>query len=155
MSKFAAKHVTRSHTIRLAGSPAQVFPLFEPLGERQWEPTFQPEMRYPASGEARAGAVFTTQHHFEATEIIWLIADYQPEAHQIRYVKVTPGSQVAVIEVHCEANGEGETRASVTYTWTALTEKGNEEMAKMTEEHYRQYISGWATAINDFLRNGN
>ncbi len=153
MMIFEANHVVRTHTIQLAARPEKVFPLFEPIGETQWATGFKPEMRYPASGNAEEGAVFTTKHHGESNKI-WIIAAYDPKDYCIKYINVTPDSHVTVLEIHCDANTDGTTQAHVTCAFTALTERGNEYVARHTDEYYREFISLWETGINHFLRHG-
>lgn len=150
---FAPLHVSRSGSIRLSAAPADVFPLFEPIGEMRWAEGWSPRVLYPLSGEARLGMVFTTQHPGEA-ETIWTIAAYDPERLRISYVRQTPGSRVGVIDVECAAAGDQTSHVTVTYTFTALSEEGNVYIAAFTEDHYAAYMAEWERAINHYLVHG-
>jgi hypothetical protein len=148
---FEAKHIVRTHTVQLDARPDEVFPLFEPIGEKKWVEGWEPVMHYPRSGAAIEGAVFTTRQEGEA-ETIWALAEYEREEWRVKYLRVTPRSRVAVVEVRCEDAPGGTTRAHVTYTFTALSEEGNRYLAEFTEPHYREYINSWETDINRYLR---
>jgi hypothetical protein len=147
---FQAAHITRSAQIRLAAAPNVTFPLFEPLGERAWVEGWDPQPLFPASGEAMEGAVFLTQHPGEPATI-WSIVVYDPEQHCVAYLRVTPNNRIGRVEVSCTPEGDAATLATVTYTFTALTEAGNVYLAHFTAEHYADYIASWETDINAYL----
>jgi len=153
MSRFAAQQITRTHTICLPAAPARVFPLFSPLGEKHWEPDWNPEMLYPASGAAQIGTVFTTQHADEPVKI-WTIIGYDREQMQISYLNVAPTSHLSRIDIGCGATGTQATSASITYTLTALTPQGNAYLNRFTEEHYQVTIASWERAITHYLAHG-
>lgn len=153
MSDFVAQHITRTHTIHLPAVPEQVFPLFSPLGEKHWAQDWNPEMLHPSSGVAELGTVFTTQHANQLAKT-WTIVAYAQEQAQISYVNVLPDSHLSRIDVRCEPAGARTTVARITYTLTALTERGNHYLAEFTEEHYQSYISSWETAITHYLLHG-
>src|SRR5512135_1664224 len=48
--KFAAATVTRTGHLTFDAPVEKVFPLFTPLGERNWAPGWNPEILYPADG---------------------------------------------------------------------------------------------------------
>ncbi len=148
---FEAKHVVRSHTIEIQARPDTVFPLFTPMGEKKWVDGWDPIMHYPRAGEAMEGAVFSTRSEGEA-ETVWAIVEYDPEKRCAKYLRVTPGSRVAVVEVQCSDAAGGATRARVTYTFTALSEEGNRYVSDFTEVRYREYIDSWKEAIHRFLK---
>ena len=150
---FVAQHFTRTRDIRLAAPAEHVFPLFDPVGEKRWADGWEPEMIYPVSGEVEEGMVFITGSHGEA-RVIWTILAFNAERRRITYLRVTPGSHVARIDIHCEDSLDETTRASISYTFTALTEQGNDYVVRFTEEHYQEWMSSWETAINYYLRHG-
>lgn len=153
MSRFVAQHVTRSHTISLPAAAQLVFPLFEPLGEKHWAEGWDPEMLYPASGEAQVGTVFTTQHADEPTKA-WTIVVYEREQAHVTYFNVLPSSHTSLIDVHCEHAEAQASIAHITYTLTALTPDGNAYLAKFTQEYYQDWISSWQKAISHYLLHG-
>ncbi len=147
---FAPAHVLRSATIRLDAPPERVFPLFTPLGERAWVPGWEPRFVWPADGEARTGAVFTTRARGEP-ETIWTIAHHDAERFHVVYARTTPGVRAGRVEVRCTPAGDGRTEAEVTYTFTGLSQRGNDLLTALTEDGYRRFIGGWQTAINAYL----
>lgn len=156
MSTFIAQRMARSHTIHLPGALSRVFPLFEPLGEKQWAHGWNPEMLYPSSGTAQTGAVFTTQHASEPAKI-WTIIVYEKAQTQaqVSYLNVLPDSHLSKIDVCCASNGVQATTACITYTLTALTPQGNAYLEGFTQDYYQHYISSWETAITHFLLHGH
>jgi hypothetical protein len=151
MSDFVARRVVRNATIELAASPGQVFPLFEPLGERAWADGWDPQILYPLSGAAEQGAVFSTRQHGDAPTI-WAIVEFDPQRYRIRYLRVAPESHVADIRIVC--NGATHTRASITYVFTGLSAAGNAYVDSFTAGHYQQWIDSWQSAINYYLEHG-
>lgn len=151
---FTAQRISRTQIIQLSAPVNHVFPLFEPIGEKQWAEGWEPEMIYPVSGDTEEGAVFMTGSH-EATHTIWTILTYNPAKAHISYLRVTPDSHIGMVDVRCEDALHEITRTSVTYTLTALTEQGNDYIAGFTAEHYQAWISSWETAINYYLRSGH
>ncbi len=153
MSTFAAQQITRTHTIHLSAASEVVFPLFSPLGEKHWEPDWNPAMLYPVSGAAQIGTVFTTQHTDEPVKI-WTIVGYDREQMRISYLNVAPTSHLSRIDIGCEAIGTQATSTTITYTLTALTPQGNAYLERFTEEHYQVYIASWQRAITHYLAHG-
>lgn len=150
---FVAQHVQRTQTIRLAAPPSKVFPLFEPLPEREWAEGWEPTMLFPLSGVAEAGAVFTS-HYPGEPDTIWAISAYDKASSHITYVRVTPGLQVAFVDIQCEESEGGTTNATVSYTFTALSEAGNALIGRNTQEHYQHLMMQWERAINHYLLHG-
>lgn len=79
---FVAKRVTRTHTIQLSAPASRVFPLFEPIGEKQWAEGWDPQMLHPMSGITQKGAVFTMQSH-DGISTIWSVTHFDPDKFQI------------------------------------------------------------------------
>ncbi len=149
MNQFEAKHVRRSHVMVLNGPPEEVFPLFTPAGEKLWVEGWNPVFFHPASGETQEGMVFATGHNDETT--YWSLVKLDPDAYVARYARVTPASRFGFVEVSCESTGNGHTRATVTYTYTALTASGNRFIGELTAESYGQMIDSWRQKVNSYL----
>jgi hypothetical protein len=150
---FTAERVTISQAITLAADPSRVFPLFTPLGEKAWAEGWEPHPLFPADGTAQTGAVFTTSHPPQG-ESIWTMTAYDPANLHLAYLRVTPGVQVAFIQVQCEDLHDGTTRATVTYTLTSLSAAGNAKLAQVAA-HHRHDIASWEQAINVYLARGH
>jgi hypothetical protein len=94
--------------------------------------------------------VFTTGHNEETT--YWSLVKLDLTGHVARYARVTPASRFGFVEVACEATGNGHTRVTVTYTYTALTDSGNRFIGEFTAESYLQMMASWQQKVNSYLR---
>ena len=155
MSDFRAIHISLTHIIKLNAPLKEIFLLFTPQGEKKWAPGWDFETVYPASGETVENQVFTTlsQDHAQS-KAIWLLTRLEPENHLVEYVRVEPELKIGKVIVSCKQGVENTSLAEVSYIYTALSEKGNEELAKFTEDFYKQYIGMWENAINHYLETG-
>jgi hypothetical protein len=152
---MADNHISRTATITLNDSPDKILPLFTAYGETLWISGWKPEYVYPANGEARTNSVWKTQHDKNDPETIWLTVNYDTETHSVTYVNVTPNNRVTRIDIQCCPIDNGKTAAQITYTITALGEKGVHFIEKQTQEHYDHWMKhGWEMAINYFLQHG-
>lgn len=150
MSPFVPAHLVREHSIHLALAPVAAFPLFTAEGERRWAPGWDPRILHPAGGATCPGAVFVTDAD-GPLETVWWVADLDPQAGLARYVRLTPGSRLAIVEVRLAATPDGGTTATVRYEFTALSPEGNAYVAQMTPENYRAMIDGWEQEIGAAL----
>ncbi|MBV9107915.1 MAG: SRPBCC family protein [Gemmatimonadetes bacterium] len=141
-------HVTRSATIHLHGTVAQVFPMFEPVGETRWAAGWSPRFLWPADGAAGVGTTFTTDEH--GRESYWTIAEYEPD-HRIVYSHLVPGSRSGRIEVRCAPSADGGTDATVRYDLTALGPPEHDRLLRMTDDDFARWLGEWETAINGAL----
>ena len=142
-------HVERRHSIILTGPIDRVFPLFTPLGEKLWIGGWDPELLHPVSGEIGDGMVFRTGQGGDTT--LWACVNWEPGAHRVRYVRVTPGSRFGFVEVMCRATPDGRTEATVAYAFTALSEGGEAYLSDLTEDAFAQMIDGWQVLIERWL----
>ena len=110
-------------------------------------------MLFPADGTPEPGAVFTTQHPTEG-ESIWTMTVYDPATLRLAYLLVTPDVRVSLIEIQCEDLQDGTTRATVTYTLTALSAAGNATLDHFST-HHQANIAAWERAINFYLAHGH
>jgi hypothetical protein len=143
-------HTERSCTIDIDDVVGEVFPLFTPKGEEAWVEGWCPDYLHPASGETCEGMVFRTGHSSEAT--LWTCVLWRPDEHYVRYVRVTPASGVAVIDVSCRARSDARTAVTVSYAYTATTADGAANLAELGTERFAAMIDGWRAAISSFLR---
>ena len=97
------------------------------------------------------GAVFTTRAPDESVTTAWCIVDFDEAARRVRYVRLTPESRLALVEILVTPESATTSTVHVTYTLTALTEHGNEYLARFTDEHFRAFIDHWATLIGACL----
>jgi hypothetical protein len=141
---------TQSFTIVLKGSVADVTPLFGPLREAEWAPTWTPRFIHPPEGAQREGAVFTTTTA-NGIERLWLLTTYDVKRGRVEYVFVTPGFTANEIKIQVLPVGEKQCKATITYRHSALVPKGNEEVAKLDTHWGERQSAHWETAINAVL----
>lgn len=147
-------HVSRTASITLNESPDKILPLFTAYGETLWITGWNPEYVYPKDGKAKTGSVWKTQHDENDPETVWLTIDYDTETHSVTYVNVTLNKQVTRIDIQCNTLDDGKTSAQVTYTITALGQKGADYIKKLTQEHYDHWMLSWEKGINYYLHHG-
>jgi len=152
-AKAALEQRTQSFTIVLQGSVADVTPLFGPVREAEWAPSWAPRFLHPANGGQRDGAVFTTAST-NGKERLWLLTAYEEKKGRVEYVFVTPGFTANEIKIQVMPDGEKQSRATITYRHSALAPEGNEEVAKLDADWAEQQRVHWETAINETLAKG-
>ena len=143
-------HAEPSFVIHIQASPAEVFPLFGPLGEREWSPQWSPRMIFPSDGSLPgAGAVFSTpDEHGDQT---WVLTAYDAQQGHITYCIFLPGLLVTEIDIHLQKFGEAQTSAEVLYRHTALSTEGDRLVTQMGK-HHAAMGPHWEHAINEALR---
>lgn len=144
-------HLEHQHTILIEGAIDRVFPLFTPIGETLWVEGWTPEFIYPASGETCEGMIFRTSHDDEET--LWSCVHWNPDQHQVRYARVTPGSRFGFVEVACQKISPQQTKATVSYIFTALGPAGSSYLSEMTSDAYVRTIDEWRIRIERWLNN--
>lgn len=142
---FLPEHTVRSHALTVDLPLEEAFRYFTPEGERAWAKGWDPVYLHPADGTPQPGMVFTTGEGEEAT--LWTMTRYEPAQGLVEYQRVTPGSRTGSVMVQCTALGDRRTRATVMYTMTALSERGNATLREMDEARYRAFIGSWEEAI--------
>jgi len=145
--------VKRSHVIHLNGQSDKVFSLFDPMGEKKWSENWNPTIIFLDS-DAIEGSVFTTKDH-EGIETIWVITKLDKDSQNIIYTSVTPLFKVSTIDISCEPDDINCTKAHVTYTITALSEKGKQYVKTFSAKHYHKLMTNWEKAINHYLQHGS
>lgn len=149
----ALQQRTQSFTIALNGSAASVTPLFGPVRETEWAPTWVPRFIHPAEGAQREGVVFTTTTG-DCEERFWLLTAYDVQDGRVEYVFVAPGFTANEIKIRVVPDGERRCKATITYRHSALAPEGNQEVAKLNAHWAEQQRVHWETAINSVLAKG-
>jgi hypothetical protein len=139
----------------LDAPPDIVFPFLTPEGEKKWAAGWDFDWIYPPDRSIEEDAVFTTSaHDHHQVEAIWIVNKYDPGHYQIEYYRVEPGVKVGHIQLRCEEHEPSTTLASITYTYTGLNDQGKRFVKRLTEDHYREFITSWEQAINHYLATG-
>jgi hypothetical protein len=103
------------------------------------------------SGVAEQDCIFVTSA--QNGESIWMVSEYTPPT-RIAFVKITPDETVGLIDIRLAAADDGGTNARITYTFTALSEKGVAAVNAFTAAYYREFMLAWEAQLNHFLRHG-
>jgi hypothetical protein len=143
----------QSFVIHLNAPVAQVTPLFGPLREADWAPTWKPRFIHLPGGEQREGAVFTATNA-DGRERLWLLTTYDVDHGRIEYVVVVPGLTANQIKIRVVSDGENHSQATITYRHSAIGPEGNKEVAKLDEHWAEQQRAHWERAINGLLDKG-
>jgi hypothetical protein len=144
-SRFRPLHVDRSGDFTLPLPLGHVFPLFSPEGERAWVPGWDPDYLHPDHPSNAPGTLFRTTHNGEET--LWLVLTYSPTEATARYSRFSPASRVGTVQVHCQEEGPGRTRVTISYSLTAITPAGNTILAALTPAKYAAMLLDWRAAI--------
>ena len=142
--------ITRTMALDLPADADAAFPLFGPVREAEWSPEWKPAFIAPNPATQSAdGAVFTTGAGNSPTT--WVMTDYDPGRHIVRYVHVRPGQVVTQLWIEVSSSSARGSRADVTYRLTALSTAGRDLLA-----HFAGAFSGfkahWEEAIGAALR---
>jgi hypothetical protein len=132
---------------RVHGPIDKVFPLFTPKGELLWIPAWKYTPVYPATGETERDMVFRT----DDDTTTWTLARYEPPNTSV-YVLMNP-DVVARIEVNCRAESPKQTVVRITYTWTALTERGRHHVA--SPEEFKARMNRWKVWLDEYAAKAN
>lgn len=150
---FKAERVSRTASFIIRSSIENVFPLFGPVREMEWAQGWTPQLIYSETKEVEEHMIFETNGKFEGEEkYTWIITKYFPQDYLIEYNVSTP-ERIWFITVKCEALGK-ETKTTVTYTYTGLTERGNERNKEALANMYSDNLKDWEEAINHYITTG-
>jgi hypothetical protein len=145
--EFRPRRVSRVYVQSLAGTPGRIMPLLTPLGEKAWAHGWDPVMLHEAP--LGVGSVFSIRHPSKP-DTIWLLETFDPAGH-VRYLHMTPGSDVTEIDIRLRAAGADRTDAEVRYTYTGLSDSGNALVDSWTEARYRDFMIEWEDELNRYL----
>jgi len=142
---------TFSHEISVPLPPDRAMGLFTPKGEEDWVPGWRPNYVSPPSGETCQDMIFTTGAGHDLT--IWTCLAWSPEAGRVRYLRNTPSSRIAFVEVICAADGPARSTVRVSYRFIALTPEGAAYVATITDTSFAADIAEWQVLIEAHLSN--
>lgn len=148
------KQISKTARILLNGNIEKVFPLFSPLEEKKWVPDWNPDFLYPPNGDFIENLVFKTKssNEFEK-EFNWITSYLNIEEFLVIYTVFTI-NRVWTIKVKCSTIDINKTEAEVSYTFTALNEKGNSINKDSLAIMYKNELKDWEASINFFLETG-
>jgi hypothetical protein len=130
--------------LHLVAPPESAFPMFDPVNESRWDPSWKPQLLGPRVAQ---GLVFLVND--DRGPSTWLLDRYDPQAHAIRYVVNAP-DLLDEIDITVAADGPSRSVATVTYTRTSLNAAGDKS-ARYLQEHLPKHAPHWESAINAAL----
>jgi hypothetical protein len=125
-----------------------VFPLFGPVREMEWAEGWNPEIIYSKDPLIEEGMIFRTKGDQE--DCIWVLTTYSPDTYLVVYT-VHTSTRVWFIRVECKPSGD-RTSATVTYTYTAITEEAIEQNGAALTKMFEFDLKDWEEAINIYLQ---
>jgi hypothetical protein len=138
------KRIRCQHRIAVEAPVDRAFMYFTPAGESHRVEGWEPAYLFPGDGRTEAGMVFTTGAGAEYT--LWTLVDFDRVAHRSRYLRCTPASRLAVVEIACRTLDANHTEVDVAYTLTALDMAAEAALAAFGAG-FAAMIDGWAERI--------
>jgi hypothetical protein len=147
------RRITRSYVQIIQGTPEEIFPLYCPVKEARWCEGWDPIVVYSESGVVELDCVFVTSDG--ETEATWFVTGYDPAQGLVQMVKHTPGVTFVKLCIALEPVTAQTTRATISYSHTALSRAGDKVLEGFTEESYATMMQAWETAMNHYLKTGD
>jgi hypothetical protein len=145
----ALRQERRSMTLHLDGAAADVFPLFGPVREAEWAPTWSPHFVSPSVPmQGPEGAVFVTSSKWG--DAVWVMTRYDSTRGEIAYVMFRPNVVTCELSIRVTPSGADKSDADVSYRYTALAEGGNRFIEEWAE-HFSDQAPHWESGINGRL----
>ena len=127
------------------------FPLLCPVREEEWVPEWNPLTVLTNSGFAEKERVFFMNE--SGGEAIWVVTNYQPEKCRIQFHKLIPGYMSTLIDIHLsDDNSPEKTVAEIRYSYTAFSENAKNDLEKMDEVYYKNFMTVWEKSLNYYLK---
>jgi len=150
---FKAERIQKSASFIVNTPVENAFPLFGPIREKEWTAGWEPQIIYSTHSEVEEHMVFKTPgKHPGESEFLWVLTQYKPKDYFFEYT-VSTTQRIWFISVQCQPGGKN-TKVTVTYSYTGLTEKGNELNKAALEKMYAHNLKDWEEAINYYISTG-
>ncbi len=148
----APHRVSHRYTQKLAGPPAEVFPLLCPVRETEWVNGWRPSLVLSGSGVAEPECVFVTPGvPFDA---VWVMTVHDPDRFRLELRKLVPDLVIGRITIALRATGPRSCEADVEYTYTSLGARGDEVLDNFTAKHFVSFMQTWEEELNHYLSTG-
>jgi len=145
MTPFTSQSRRLAGRLQVAAPIAQAFPLFSPIGEKAWVPGWDPELLHPSRAEWTEGLIFRTRG--ESGDAIWVVTRLDRSTWSVQYHRVEPNLYVARVSVQCTPVTDVVTEVATEYEFVGLSERGNVEIAGMTQDAYAEKMTRWSSWI--------
>jgi len=121
--------------------------------EAEWLDGWQYDMIYSDSGLVEAGAVFSTPYEGEE-DTVWIVTKHDPKNLEIVFARFTPNSRTCVLKIAVKPKDDDSSYVDVSYTYTGITQAGNEFIDKFSEDAFLEAVTFWEKSMNYFLETG-
>ncbi len=150
--KKTKEQVIREGSFEIDLSAGKALPFFTPEGERAWVNGWNPDPIYPAQTHVvfKPNSVFRLDHDGERS--LWTILEADLQELVAEYICVVEGVRLSRVRVQVEPLGEERCRVHVRYVHTAISEKGLDFVASLTEESYARKMRDWQRMVKDVIR---
>ena len=144
--------IIKSYSMKIDGTPDDVFPLLCPVREYDWIQPWQCEVVYTDSGIAELDCVFKTNFPDDGPEDTWVVSRYElPE--YIEFIRINSLRSIRYsIELIQQENGS--TQAKWKQIITGLNAEGDVFVAGLTDEAYVGKMRALQNMINHYLKTG-
>ena len=151
---FKPERIERTATFTINEKIENVFPLFGPIREMEWADGWNPEIIYRSHDQVlvEEHMIFQTNGQLDEGKYTWVITTFQPKNYLIEYT-VSTVERIWFIKAHCASAGD-KTQVNVTYSYTGLTDLGNQRNAKALKRMFADDLKDWEAAINYYLKTG-
>ena len=129
---FKSKRKAQRFSVTLETTPEELFPLLCPAREADWIPGWDCNLVYTDSGYAEKNCIFKTDKSNPFGDGLWVFSGFETNQY-VEFVRVQK-DLVTSARITVTDNGDG----TVTTAWnmisTGLTEKGNKEVDKLSDD---------------------
>ena len=146
---FTPRSIDLRGTLLVDAPVEKAFPLFSPLGEKDWVPEWNPELIHPMGAIWERGQIFLTKE--ERGDALWIVTAQDREHHSAEYWRLEPDRITARVRVRCNEEDGERTRVEVAYRFVGLSETGNEDIAAMSEAAFDEKMLRWQGWIGEHL----
>jgi hypothetical protein len=150
---FNAKRVQKSASFLVKAPVENTFPLFGPIKEKECAAGWEPKIIYSTGADVEERMIFkTAASHPGEEDYLWAVTQFAPTKFLVEYL-VSTSQRVWFITVQCTPNGK-QTNVTVTYSYTGLTDHGNEMNDAALSKMYAHNLADWEDAINHYITTG-
>ena len=146
---FKAKRKVQRFSVTLETTPGELFPLLCPARETDWIPGWDCELVYSDSGYAEKNCIFKTDGSNPFGDGLWVFTGFEAN----RYVEFVRLQQdlVTSARITVTDNDDGTVTATWNMTSTGLTERGNEQVDKLSDGTHSGAV---AKMLEHYLKTG-
>jgi hypothetical protein len=143
--------ITHNKSFEMDMPVKDLFPLFSPEGEKFWVPGWGYE-NVMGTTELSEDYVFLTKtHDHGTTDAIWIVKEYDPKSHFVKFYKIEPEDKIGVVSVRCSELESERTKVQVTYKYIALSETGEKFISNFSARAYEEFIAEWQTLLSKYF----